>query len=129
MYGLFQSCAELNYLDLSNFDTSSVYNMKQMFNGCKLLKKIKGINLFKTNKVTSMNEMFQLCTELESLDLSNFNTANVSNMENMFYECNKLKYLNLLNFKKIAKIKEYYHFKIKIINHKYKNALLNILFT
>ena len=43
-----------------------------------------------------MNEMFQFYTELESLDLSNFNIANVSNMENMFYECNKLKYLNLL---------------------------------
>ena len=67
-----------------------------MFTRCKLLKEIKGINLFNTSKVTSMNEMFQFCTELESLDLSNFNTANVSNMENMFYECNKLKYLNLL---------------------------------
>ena len=42
--------------------------------------------------------MFNLCTELEYLDLSNFITDNVSNMKFMFNGCNKLKYLNLLNF-------------------------------
>ena len=42
--------------------------------------------------------MQQLCNELESLDLSNFNTKNVTNMANMFYECNNLKYLNVSNF-------------------------------
>ena len=42
--------------------------------------------------------MFQLCKELEHLDLSNFNTSKVTNMSWMFNNCNKLKYLNLLNF-------------------------------
>ena len=45
-----------------------------------------------------MKAMFQLCNELEYLDLSNFNTSNVNDMVCMFYGCNKLKYLNIKNF-------------------------------
>ena len=42
--------------------------------------------------------MFNKCSEIEYLDLSNWNTSNAKNMSFMFNECNKLKYLNLLNF-------------------------------
>ena len=45
-----------------------------------------------------MKAMFNLCSEIEYLDLSNFNTENVTDMSYMFNECNKLKHLNLLNF-------------------------------
>ena len=69
-----------------------------MFNKCYKLKEIKGINQFITNKVTDMNTMFQLCKELEYLDLSNFNTSNVTNMSFMFTCSDKLKYLNVSNF-------------------------------
>ena len=72
--------------------------MKCMFNACYKLKEIKGINKFNTNQVTNMKAMFQLCNELEYLDLSNFNTSNVIDMQCMFNKCHKLKYLNLLNF-------------------------------
>ena len=65
---------------------------------CHKLKEIKGINKFKTNKVTNMYAMFNECLVLEYLDLSNFDTSNVTNMVGMFNSCNKLKYLNLLNF-------------------------------
>ena len=45
-----------------------------------------------------MKAMFQLCKELEHLDLSNFNTHNVTEMGWMFNQCYKLKYLNIKNF-------------------------------
>ena len=45
-----------------------------------------------------MQQMFDQCSELESLNLSNFNTSNVNDMSWMFCDCNKLKYLNLSNF-------------------------------
>ena len=95
---MFQKCYELEYIDLSSFDTSNVTNMSWMFNQCNKLKEIKGINKFNTNKVSDMNTMFQACYELEYLDLSNFDTINVNNMSWMFNQCNNLKYLNLLNF-------------------------------
>ena len=54
MTGMFQECKELEYLDLSNFDTSNVTDMAWMFNQCNKLKEIKGLNKFKTHKVTNM---------------------------------------------------------------------------
>ena len=65
--------------------------IKIIIYGCHNLKQIKGINNFKTNKVTNMKAMFQECNELEYLDLTNFNTFNVTDMGWMFNECHKLK--------------------------------------
>ena len=64
MIGLFQECKELEYLDLSNFNTEKVTNMQAMFNHCIKLKEIKGIENFYTINVTDMSIMSQLCTEL-----------------------------------------------------------------
>ena len=91
MVGMFESCNELEYLDLSEWDTSNVISMKVLFQQCDKLKQIKLVNKFSTNKVVSMAGMFQKCYELENLDLTNFNTANVTNIECMFHECKKLK--------------------------------------
>ena len=44
-----------------------------------------------------MEGMFQLCNELESLDLSNFDTSNVENMQLMFSQCSKLKEIKGIN--------------------------------
>ena len=45
---MFQLCGELEYLDVSDFDTSNVTNMENMLLGCNKLKEIKGINNFNT---------------------------------------------------------------------------------
>ena len=54
-------------LDLSNFDTSQVINM---------------------------NNMFTVCSSLISLNLSNFDTSKVTDMDYMFYFCDNLEYVN-----------------------------------
>ena len=68
------------------------------FSGCKNLTDIKGIEYLNTEKVTSMIYMFDGCTKLESLDLTNFNTAEVKSMTYMFNNCSTLTSLNLSNF-------------------------------
>ena len=68
------------------------------FFGCKNLTDIKGIEYLNTEKVTSMIYMFDGCTKLESLDLTNFNTAVVKSMTYMFNNCSTLTSLNLSNF-------------------------------
>ena len=95
---MFQECNELVELDLSNFNTSNVTNMRGMFNKCHKLKKIIGINKFNTTIVNNMYGMFNECNELEYLDLSNFNTINVENFGLMFQECFKLTYVDISNF-------------------------------
>ena len=87
---MFKGCEELEYLDLSSFDTSYVTDMRFMFDDCCKLKEINGINTFNTINVQNMFAMFEECKELEYLDLSNFNTSNVTDMSYMFDQCNKL---------------------------------------
>lgn len=44
------------------------------------------------------NNMFYLCSNLATLDLSNFDTSNVIDMSSMFYGCNNLTKLDVSNF-------------------------------
>ena len=68
-----------------------------MFNRCSSLKSLDLSN-FDTSSVISMYKMFSGCSSLNSLNLSNFNTSNTKDMEKMFSECSKLTSLDLSNF-------------------------------
>ena len=68
-----------------------------MFNGCSALKSLDLTN-FNTANVTNMSNMFKGCSALTSLDLTNFNTANVKFMDYMFNGCSALTSLDLTNF-------------------------------
>ena len=68
-----------------------------MFNKCKKLKEIKGLNQFKTNNITATYAMFQFCTEIKYLDLSNFETSNVNDMAFIFSQYNKIKEIKGIN--------------------------------
>ena len=109
MNSIFHECCELEYLDLSDFNTSKVSDMGWMFNECHKLKEIKGINNFDTSNVINMTTMFQECYELEYLDLSNFNTSNVEDMKFMFNKCHKLKEIKGIN-----------NFDLTMVKHKEK---------
>ena len=54
---MFRGCDSLISIDLSNFDTSSVTNMRGMFAGCNSLISLNLSN-FNTSKVTTMDEKF-----------------------------------------------------------------------
>ena len=60
-----------------------------MFEDCSSLTFLDLSN-FKTENVQYMSYMFSGCSSLTSLDLSNFKTENVKNMNSMFWECNSL---------------------------------------
>ena len=83
---MFSGCSSLRTLDLSTFDTSNVTDMSYMFAASKeKLTRIDGLTNWNTSKVTNMKNMFENCWLLTSLDLSSFNTSNVTNMNSMFY--------------------------------------------
>ena len=84
-------------LDLSNFDTSKVTNMKSMFGG---MNNVTALNLsnFNTSQVTNMESMFYGLSNLTIFNLSNFDTSNVTNMSFMFYDMSNLTTLDLSNF-------------------------------
>ena len=68
-----------------------------MFNGCSSLTSLDLSN-FNTSEVASMYSMFNNCNSLTTLNLHKFNTSNVTNMENMFYGCSNLTSLDLSSF-------------------------------
>ena len=98
MDSLFRQTA-LTSLDLgTTFDTSQVTNMSAMFDSCKKLTSLKGLNNFQTQNVTDMSYMFRH-SGLTTLDLTNFDTAKVTNMTSMFQSMNNLTQLNISSFR------------------------------
>ena len=97
--GFFQECGNLETISgLDYLNTEKVTDMSDMFNNCTILPSLDLSN-FNTAKVTIMYNMFKNCKKLSSLNLSeSFNTVNVTNMSSMFYGCSQLSSLDLSNF-------------------------------
>lgn len=99
MVCMFCYCQSLEKLDLSNFDTSNVTDMEDMFWDCRTLKELDLSN-FDTSNVTNMLEMFGACTNLNKLSIP-FDTSKVTDMSWMFRSCSSLKELDLMTFSDI----------------------------
>ena len=154
MWSMFGWCSSLTWLDLSSFNTSNVMSVWFMFQNCSKLEDLNLDNRVINNSSSTIGWMFgwasnlknvsmrnwtipenftsaiwcrasSLCaTDLESIDVSNWNlsgtknlywlfwdlnakeikwlntwdTSNVTNMGNMFEGCINITWLNLSNF-------------------------------
>ena len=73
------------------------YNSSDLFYNFSKLTEIENVNLLDTSNVTDMSYMFENCSSLTILDVSNFDTSNVTNMSYMFKNCSKLTSLDFRN--------------------------------
>ena len=87
---MFYGLSNITQIELNNFDFSEVTSMKGMFFGNKNLWNIKFNTDIKITKIKNLENMFNGCNILESLDLSIFDTSLVTNMAFMFKYCFKL---------------------------------------
>lgn len=78
-------------------DKVSFTNTRYMFQACSNLTNLDLSN-FDTSKVTRMDWMFSNCLSLTTLDLSSFDTSNVTSMKTMFCYCLSLTTLDLHSF-------------------------------
>ena len=85
---MFEECSDIIEINLSNFNTSEVTDMRYMFNGCTSLVSLDFTG-YNTEHVTNMESMFMDCSSLVYLNLSNFITSSVENMNTMFHSCSK----------------------------------------
>ena len=76
---MFYDLSNILEINLSNFDSSQVTNMSEMFNLCGFLTSIDFTN-FNTAKVVDFKSMFYGCINLKSLDLTSFDTSSVTTM-------------------------------------------------
>ena len=67
----------------------------KLFSGYEKLKKIVGLQYFRTDQTENMSDMFFGCMQLKRLNLKKLDTGNVTNLSNMFYLCLHLQSLNL----------------------------------
>ena len=95
---MFEGCIDITSIDLSNFDTNNITNMKNMFYQGFNIISIIGLSNFNTSNVTDMNGMFYWCSSLPSIDVSSFDTSNVTDMKIMFSTCEKVTSIDLSNF-------------------------------
>ena len=87
MQEMFYQCKALTALDVRNFNTEKVINMKWMFDGCEKLTSLD-LRSFHTGEVTEMQEMFKDCKDLTTITASGqFITTKVTNSNNMFQNC------------------------------------------
>ena len=98
--GDYSSCEWTSYyneIKTAVVDVDNITSTRYMFDGCSKLTSLDLTN-FDTSNVTNMSYMFRNCSSLASLDLSNFDTSSVTNMGNMFRGCNNLNSLELSRF-------------------------------
>ena len=87
---------EVSITGLENLDTELVTSMNAMFRTCKVQQ--LNSNAFDTSNVTSLQNMFSNCINLETLDLNNFDTSNVTTLFGTFQGCTNLKTLEVSNW-------------------------------
>lgn len=97
MKKMFSNCGKVREFDLRNFDTSEVKDMQEMFSRCLDAENID-LSSFSTHRVTNMRRMFFNCTDIKELDVSSLNTESVTDMSEMFASCFELQKLDLRNF-------------------------------
>ena len=92
---MFAHAESLTSIDLTYFSFVKAKNMAYMFNGCKNLAYINFPKNEKAENLQLLNDMFGVCPNLISLDLSSFSFKNVETMAYMFNGCNRLSTLIL----------------------------------
>ena len=83
--GLFER-TQFKYIDISDWDVSSVTNMLSMFYRCNTLKSVGDISYWDVSNVTNMAYMFTGCANLNQ-DISRWSVSLVTNMSYMFCNC------------------------------------------
>ena len=75
----------------------NITNVANMFNSCSALTSLD-VSELDTSKVTGMGAMFHGCSALTSLDVSGFDTSKAVEMNSMFTNCRKLSSLDVSGF-------------------------------
>ena len=105
MEGMFSGCSSLTSLDVSHFNTSRVTSIYGMFQDCSNLTSLNVTNFDTSNcEWGNMSSMFENCSKLTVLDLSNFDTSLITQMDNMFNGCSNLKTIYVSDLWTVSRI-------------------------
>ena len=77
----------LETVDITGCNTSMVTTVNNMFNGCKVLREVKGIDELNLTKCTVMSGMFANCSSMTAFNTNKWHLDSVNNCEGMFQNC------------------------------------------
>lgn len=84
-YGMFYNCSSLTYVNMP--DVTYVTTMEGMFNGCRKLQRIEGIEKWNTARNSNWGSTFGNCNALTNLDPRNFILTDAHAMGATFRGC------------------------------------------
>lgn len=98
--GMFNSCLNIESVDLSMIEANNINSIKTMFAGCKQLKSIKLPMIDnKNSKEFNARQAFKNCELLENIDMSSIHTQYDCNVDlaDIITGCSSLKTLDIRN--------------------------------
>ena len=94
---LFYGSTNLEFINMSDFRTTTDLNMKYILcNSCSLKSIDFGYNNYEVNAIAYA---FHGCSNLTDIDFTNFDVRDVTDMRSLFYGCKALTSLNLRTFR------------------------------
>ena len=96
--GMFYQATNVTYINVSNWDTSNVINMKSTFYQCTKLQTIEGLENWNVSKNTTFSMTFYRCEKLQEANITNWKAPLCTSMHQMFRQCYQLKNLDLSGF-------------------------------
>jgi len=89
----FANAINLESVDLTEFDSSNVTNMKYMFYNCSKIETMNLTGLFDVSKVTDFTSTFYNCSSLTDLNISTWQTNEAITFYSMFRNCSSLEHI------------------------------------
>lgn len=95
---MFYNNARISQIDyLLSLLNGTITSISNMFNNCSDLT-ILDLSEFDATKVTTINSMFYNCRNLTTLNLPKLDTSKITNAQSLFYNCQKLTEIDVSNF-------------------------------
>ena len=95
---MFRNCANIEEINVSNWNLSSALIIRQMFDQCK---KLKTLDVSKWNLSSCKNflAMFQGCGVIENINVTNWDVSSAEDLGYVFAKCYKLNGLDVSKWK------------------------------
>lgn len=89
---MFENNTSARYINISRWKTNKLEHIDRMFENCTSLI---DISLPRMDHIKSLECMFAVCINLNSLDLNNINVEDVERFDNLFTFCKNMHSINL----------------------------------
>ena len=97
MYNMFMKDTNLKSVNLANWNNAVIEGVQNLFNGCQNLETVD-LTMLNVSKTANFSGLFQQNYKLKTVDISTWEPTSVTSVGNMFYGCKVLETVNMSKF-------------------------------